>query len=113
MKTPTTGRLLRAFVGESDRWRGKPLYEAIVERARETGLAGATVFRGVMGFGKNSRIHSAHILTLSTDLSMVIEIVDSEEKIAAFLPCLDEMVEEGLVTTESVEVIRYAAGGSE
>jgi PII-like signaling protein len=113
MKTPSSGRLLRIFVGESDRWHGKPLYEAIVERARETGLAGATVFRAVMGFGKNSRIHTAHILTLSTDLSMVIEIVDTEGKVEAFLPKLDEMVEEGLVTTERVEVICYAAGRTE
>lgn len=110
MKTPSIGKLLRIFIGESDRWQGKPLYEAIVERARETGLAGATVFRGIMGFGKHSRIHTAHILTLSTDLSMLIEIVDTEDKIAAFMPVIDEMVQEGLVTTEKVEVIRYIAG---
>jgi hypothetical protein len=113
MKTPTTGKLLRVFVGESDRWHGKPLYQAIVERARDFGLAGATVIRGAMGFGKHSRIHTAHILSLSTDLSVLVEIVDTEDKIAEFLPMLDEMVEEGLVTTERVEVIRYVAGGQE
>ncbi len=112
MKTPSTGKLLRIFVGESDRWRGKPVFEALVEQARERGLAGATVFRGVMGFGKNSRIHTAHILTLSTDLSMLVEIVDTEEKIDAFLPVLDEMMVEGLVTTERVDVIRYGSSGN-
>lgn len=111
MKTPSVGKLLRVLVGESDQWEGKPLYEALVEEARRHGLAGATVFRGVMGFGKNSRIHTAHILTLSTDLSMLIEIVDTEEKIESFLPVLDRMMIEGLVTTERVEVIRYGAGG--
>ena len=112
MKTPSTGMLLRILIGESDRWQGKPLYEALVERAREMGLAGATVFRGVMGFGKNSRIHTAHILTLSTDLSMLVEMIDTEEKIESFLPVLDEMVSEGLVTTERVEVIKYGSDES-
>ena len=113
MKKSDAGRLLRIFIGESDHWHGKPLYEALVERAREQGMSGASVFRGVLGFGKNSRIHAAHILTLSTDLSILIEMVDTEGKIEGFMPFVDEMVEEGLVTVEKVEVIRYVAGGKE
>lgn len=111
MKPAQEGTLLRIFIGESDRLHGRPLYEAIVLRAREMQIAGATVFRGPMGFGKNSRIHSAKLLELSTDLPIVIEIVDAEEKIAAFLPVVDEMVQEGLVTVEKVKVIKYAAEG--
>ena len=109
MKTPQPGTLLRIFVGSSDKYHGKPLYEAIVEKARDQKLAGATVLRGVMGYGKNSRIHTAGLLTLSTDLPMVIELIDSEEKIQTFLPTVDEMVAEGLVTLEQVNVIKYGA----
>jgi len=107
MNTPVEGTLLRVIVGESDRSGHHPLYEAIVLKAREHGLAGATVFRGVMGFGKNSVIHTAKILRLSEDLPMVIEIVDSTEKIQSFLPLLQEMLGDGLVTTESVRVLHY------
>ena len=107
MKIPQEGYLLRIFVGESDKHGHIPLYEAIVLNARKAGLAGATVLRGVMGFGKHSVLHTAKILRLSEDLPMVIEIVDSLEKIEAFLPTLDTMVLEGLVTVEKVRVIYY------
>lgn len=109
MKTPDDGYLLRVFVGESDRHGHHPLYEAIVLKAREDGLAGATVLRGVMGFGKNSILHTAKILRLSEDLPMVIEIVDTLQKIERFLPKLDEMIADGLVTLEKVRVIQYKA----
>jgi PII-like signaling protein len=109
MQLPHEATLLRIFIGESDRWNHKPLYEAIVLRARELHLAGATVLRGPMGFGKSSRLHTAKILRLSMDLPLVIEIVDSEEKIQAFLPMLDEMMKGGLVTLEKVRVIDYRA----
>ena len=99
--------LLRIFIGESDRWQHQPLYEAIVLKARELHLAGATVLRGPMGFGKSSRLHTAKILRLSLDLPLVIEIVDSEEKINSFLPELDKMISGGLVTLEPVKVIEY------
>ena len=105
--------LLRIFIGESDRWQHKPLYEAIVLKAREMHLAGATVLRGPMGFGKSSRLHTAKILRLSMDLPLVIEIVDSEEKINTFLPVLDDMIGGGLVTLEKVKVIDYRAGKEE
>lgn len=107
MKLEGEAKLLRIFVGESDRHGGRPLYEAIVLEAKRQGLAGATVFKGFMGFGAHSRIHTAKVLQLSEDLPVMIEIVDSEEKIRAFLPTLDGMVKEGLVTLEKVEVIRY------
>ena len=107
IKIPGAGALLRIFIGESDHWQGKPLYEAIVLRAREEGLAGATVLRGPMGYGASSRVHAAKVLRLSEDLPMVVEIVDSREKIDAFLPLVDEMVGDGLVTLEAVEVIQY------
>lgn len=107
MRLPTEGKLLRIFVGEADRWHGKPLYQAIVEEARSRGLAGATVLKGFVSFGAHSRLHTATILRLSTDLPVVIEIVDTLEKIEAFLPTVDEMVQEGLVTLERVEVIVY------
>lgn len=107
MNTPEDGYLLRIFIGESDRHGQHPLYEAIVLKARETGLAGATVVRGVMGFGKNSVIHTAKILRLSEDLPLVIEIVDSLDKVEAFLPALDEMITDGLVTMEKVKVLHY------
>jgi len=109
MKLEGEGKLLRIFIGESDRWHGKPLYEAIVLAAREQGLAGATVLRGPMGFGANSHIHTAKILRLSEDLPMIVEIVDSEDKIHEFIPVLDDMVAEGLITLETVHVLRYRA----
>ena len=107
MKIPTEGKLLRIFVGEADRWEGQPLYEAIVLEAKRQGLAGATVLKGCMGFGCKSHLHTAKLLRLSEDLPIVIEIVDSAEKIEAFLPDLDRMVREGLVTLERAEVILY------
>jgi len=114
MKIPEEGVLLRVFIGESDREKGadRPLYEALVLRAREAHLAGATVLRGPMGFGKHSRMHAAKLLDLSTDLPIVVEIVDAEEKIRAFLPVVDELVTEGLVTLEAVRVLKYAADGT-
>jgi PII-like signaling protein len=107
MHLPHDAILLRIFIGESDRWKHQPLYEAIVLKAREMHLAGATVLRGPMGFGKSSRLHTAKILRLSFDLPLVIEIVDSEEKIQQFLPVLDEMMGGGLLTMEKVKVIDY------
>jgi PII-like signaling protein len=101
------GKLMRIFIGESDRCHGRPLYEAIVLRARERGLAGATVLRGMAGFGANSRLHTAKVLRLSEDLPIVVEIVDRPERIDAILPELDAMVEEGLITLEDVHVIAY------
>lgn len=110
MQIPQEAMLLRIFIGESDRWEHRPLYEAIVLKARELHLAGATVLRGPMGFGKASRVHTAKILRLSMDLPLVIEIVDSEEKINSFLPVLDGMVGGGLVTLEKVKVLHYRSG---
>ncbi|MDR7415169.1 MAG: DUF190 domain-containing protein [Armatimonadota bacterium] len=107
MKLSEEGLLLRIYVGESDRWHDRPLYEAIVLRAREMGLAGATVLRGLAGFGASSRIHTAKLLRLSEDLPVVIEIADEAERIERFLPVLDEMIGEGLVTLEKVRVILY------
>ncbi|MBW7907094.1 MAG: DUF190 domain-containing protein [Phycisphaerae bacterium] len=107
MKIPKSGVLLRIFIGESDQWKGRPLYEAIVLRARELHLAGATVLRGPMGFGAHSRVHTSKVLRLSEDLPMVVEIVDSQEKIDELLPYVDEMMGEGLVTLEKVQVIAY------
>ncbi len=107
MKLPQQGCLLRIFIGESDRWHGRPLYEAIVLKARELHLAGATVLRGPMGFGAHSRLHTAKVLRLSEDLPIVVEIVDSRDKVDTLLPHVDEMVDEGLVTLEKVEVIKY------
>lgn len=109
MKLEGNAQLLRIFVGESDCWRGKPVYEAIVLKARELHLAGATVLRGPMGFGANSRLHTVKVLRLSEDLPIVIEIVDTEEKIKTLLPHIDEMVTEGLVTLEQVHVIKYVS----
>ncbi len=109
MKIAKEGWLLRVFIGESDLWHGRPLYEAIVLRARELQLAGATVLKGAMGFGAHSRLHTSKVLRLSVDLPVVIEIVDSREKIDALLPFVDECVREGLVTLERVEVIQYRA----
>ena len=109
MHLPHDAMLLRVFIGESDRWHHQPLYEAIVLKARELHMAGATVLRGPMGFGKSSRLHTAKILRLSMDLPMVIEIVDTEEKVQGFLPVLDEMMKGGLVTLEKARVIDYRA----
>ena len=110
MKLEGEGQLLRIFIGESDRWQGRPLYEAIVRRAREEGLAGATVLRGLQGYGANSRIHTAKILRLSEDLPIIVEIVDRSERIQAFLPSLDEMVREGMMTLEKAHIIAYRHG---
>jgi PII-like signaling protein len=109
MKIPTDGKLLRVFIGERDKWQGRPLYEAIVNLARQQQLAGATVIKGCMGFGCKSHMHTAKLERLSEDLPIIIEIVDSEEKITGFLPRLDEMVREGLITLEKVNVIMYRA----
>jgi uncharacterized protein len=111
MHVPQDAVLLRIFIGESDRYEHQPLYQAIVLKARELQLAGATVLRGPMGFGKSSHLHTAKILRLSMDLPMVIEIVDSEEKVNAFLPVLDKMMGGGLVTLERAKVIRYRDQG--
>ncbi|MDW8344781.1 MAG: DUF190 domain-containing protein [Verrucomicrobiae bacterium] len=107
MKLEGEGQLLRIYIGEQDKFNGRPLYETIVLKARELGLAGATVLRGPMGFGAHSRLHTAKILRLSEDLPVLIEIVDKPEKIAAFIPELDAMMRDGLVTVENVRVIRY------
>ena len=113
MKIEGEAVLVRIFIGESDRWKGKPLYEAIVLEAREKGLAGATVLRGLEGFGANSRIHTARILRLSEDLPVVVEIVDREERIRQLLPALEEMVTEGLITSEKVHVVTYRHNAGE
>jgi len=110
MKLPEEGKLLRIFIGETDTYQGKTLYEAIVLKARELNLAGASVFRGIMGFGAASRIHSIKLLRLSEDLPVMIEIVDTEEKINLILPFLDETVSEGLITMEKVQIIKYRSG---
>lgn len=107
MKLPEEGILLRIFIGETDKYEGKPLYEQIVLKAKELHLAGATVLRGLMGFGADSHMHSAKILRLSEDLPIVIELVDTEENLNKLLPFLDEVVKEGLVTMEKVRVIKY------
>ena len=107
MKLPEKGQLLRIFIGESDTCKGKPLFESIVLKARELNLAGATVLRGIMGFGAHSRLHTTKILRLSEDLPIVIEIVDTKENIEKILPFLDENVDEGLITLENVKVIKY------
>jgi len=109
MKIPSDGKLLRIFIGESDKWQGKPLYQEIVKLAREKGMAGATVVRGVMGFGCKSHMHTTKLLRLSEDLPIIIEIVDSAEKIDAFIPHLDDMVKEGLITVEPASVVMYRA----
>ncbi|MDP8942678.1 MAG: DUF190 domain-containing protein [Actinomycetota bacterium] len=111
MRIEGEGLLLRIFVGESDIWHGKPLYEAVVERVRKEGLAGATVLRGIEGFGADSRLHTARILRLSQDLPVVIEIVDRADRVEAILPLLDEMIAEGLITLEKVRVIAYRGTG--
>ncbi len=110
MILPKDGKLLRVFIGENDKHEGAPLYEWIVRSAREHGLAGATVLRGLEGFGAHSRLHTAKILRLSSDLPVVIEIVDTEENIEAFLPTIDAAISEGLATIEKVEVRLYRSG---
>jgi PII-like signaling protein len=110
MTMPRQAVLLRVFLGENDQHQGRPLYEAIVLKAREMHLAGATVLRGAMGFGHSSRLHTAKILRLSEDLPLLIEIVDSEDKVNAFLPELDAMMSSGLVTMERVDVLQYGTG---
>ncbi len=107
MKIPGNGMLLRVFVGENDKYEGKALYEQIVIKARKLNIAGATAVRGIMGFGADSRMHSAKILRLSEDLPVVIEMVDTEENLDKILPFLDETVKEGLITLEKVRVIKY------
>ncbi|MQB01028.1 MAG: DUF190 domain-containing protein [Actinobacteria bacterium] len=109
MRLRGEGKLLRIFIGESDTWHGKPLYQSIVQRLREEGLAGATVIRGIEGFGAKSHLHTSRILRLSEDLPLVIEVVDEAARIDAVLPMLDEMVEDGLVTLERIEVVQYRA----
>jgi PII-like signaling protein len=113
MVLPRDGHLLRLFVGEKDRHQGRPLYQWIVETARKKGLAGATVLRGLEGFGAHSRLHKAGILRLSTDLPIVVEIVDTREKIEEFLPLLDGVIHEGLATLEKVEIRFYRSGKPE
>ncbi len=107
MRIEGPGKLIRVYIGESDNWHGKALHTAIVERARQEGMAGATVTRGIEGFGANSRIHTASILRLSEDLPIVVEIVDTSERVERFLPLLDEMVTEGLITVQDCEVVKY------
>ena len=111
MRLAGEGKLLRIFIGESDRWHGKPLYQAIVEHLRAEGVAGATVIRAIEGYGARSHLHTSRILRLSEDLPLVIEVVDTDENIQRILPVLDDMVEDGMVTLERVEVITYRAGG--
>lgn len=110
MVLPEQGHLLRIFIGESDKYDGKPLYEWIVQTARENGIAGATVVRGIEGFGAHSRIHTAKILRLSEDLPVIIEIVDTLEKIDNFIPLIDDAIEEGMATIETVEIRFYRSG---
>jgi PII-like signaling protein len=107
MKLPEQGKLLRIFIGEGDKYNGKPLYEVIVLKARELNLAGATVLKGIMGFGANSRLHTSKVLRLSEDMPLIIEIVDTEEKLAMIMPFLEKAVTEGLITIEAATVIIY------
>lgn len=103
------GLRLRIYIGETDQWHGRPLHEALVFRARELGLAGATVLRGVEGFGARSRLHSAKVLRLSENLPIIVEIVDREERVRAFMAACDEMITDGLVTSDPVEIVKYVA----
>src|SRR5579859_5595453 len=107
MKIEGPGKRIRVYIGNSDRWHGQSLYNAIVQRARQQGLAGATVTQGIEGFGANSRIHRASILDLSTDLPVLVEIVDRPDRIEGFLPILEEMVTEGLITVEDCHIHKY------
>ena len=113
MRLTGTGLLVRVYLGESDRWQGKPLYKAIVEMLRAQGVAGATVIRGIEGFGAKQHLHSTRILSLSEDLPILIEAIDSEDEIRSVLSTLDEMVGDGLITLEKVEVVAYRAGRPE
>ncbi|HEY7525403.1 MAG TPA: DUF190 domain-containing protein [Candidatus Limnocylindria bacterium] len=115
MKIEGQGLLVRIYIGESDQWQGRPLYQAIVERLRERGLAGATVLRGIEGFGAKAHLHTTRILRLSEDLPILIELVDQEDRVRAVLPELDDMVGDGLITLERVEVVAYRAdrGGNQ
>jgi PII-like signaling protein len=110
VKLEGSGLLLRIYIGENDRWHGQPLYHAIVERLRQAGLAGATVLRGIEGFGAKQHLHTTRLLSLSEDLPLLIEVVDTEERVRGVLPLIDEMVGDGLMTLERVEVIAYRAG---
>jgi len=112
MKIEGEARRVRVYIGESDQWHARPLFTAIVERCRREGFAGATVLRGIEGFGANSRIHTARILRLSEDLPVVVEIVDRPERIDLLMPILDEMVTEGLITVETVHVVKYVHGNA-
>ena len=112
MMLPEEGQLLRILIGENDKYEKQPLYEWIVRKARKSGLAGATVLRGLEGFGAHSRVHTAKLLRLSSDLPIVIEIVDTHEKIAQFLPLIDDAITEGLATVENVKIRFYRGGGS-
>ncbi len=109
MKIPVDGKLLRIFIGQQDKWQGQPLYEAIINIARRKKMAGATVLKGCLGFGCKSHLHSTKLLELSEDLPIIIEMVDSEEKINQFIPEIDEMIKDGLVTLEKVNVVMYRA----
>ncbi len=113
MKIEGEGKLLRVFIGEGDRWGGRPLYEAIVLKARTEGLAGATVTLGLEGFGAHSRLHTAKVLRLSEDLPIIVEIVDKAERIEQLLPALDDMVQEGMITLETVRIIAYRYNGTQ
>ena len=113
MHLPEEAQLLRIFIGESDKWKGLPLYEAIILKAREMGIAGATMLRGLMGYGANSRIHTAKILRLSEGRPIVVELVDGREKMSALLPVIQEMVGDGLITLEDVRVLQYRSGKSQ
>jgi PII-like signaling protein len=107
VKIEGSALLARIYIGESDRWEGRPLYQAIVETLRAEGMAGATVLRGIEGYGRAARVHTAHILRLSEDLPVLIEVVDQEDRLRAILPRIDAMVDGGLITLEHVEVIAY------
>jgi PII-like signaling protein len=113
VKIEGTGLLARIYIGESDNWHGRPLYDAIVQLLRERGMAGATVLRGIEGFGAKQHLHTTRILSLSQDLPVLIEVVDQEERLRAVLPELDAMVGDGLITVERVEVIAYRANGAD
>lgn len=110
MRTTVAGRCVRVYIGESDQYHGKSLYVAIVQAARKSGLAGATVARGIMGYGGHSVVHKQQLFALSYDLPVVIEIIDTDDRIQAFLPILDGMIQEGMITTSEVEVVRYKPG---
>ena len=112
MKIEGEAQRVRVYIGESDHWHGKPLFAAIVERCRQEGLAGATVLRGIEGYGAHTRIHTARILRLSEDLPVVVDIIDRAERIERLLPILDEMVTEGLITLENIHIVKYVHGAA-